>query len=118
MIKHGVAPFYECSSRGDTRFSAFYARIEGRQAKSIEEIYQAAKVFEDGATGKHWRIAKGVKPVNADEVAILYDQLWDEYIAENPHLIYVLKEKTGLSDVFGQPGHQCQSTSLWRIRNQ
>ena len=52
MIKHGTAPFWECSSKGDKRFSAFYARVDGR---SIEEQYQAAKIFEDGSTGLTWR---------------------------------------------------------------
>jgi hypothetical protein len=51
MIQHGTAPFLECSSRGDRRFSAFAARIKSRGNKSIEEIYQAAKRFEDGSTG-------------------------------------------------------------------
>ena len=44
MIKHGNPPYLECSSRGDKRFSAFYARIKG---KTIEEIYQSAKIFAD-----------------------------------------------------------------------
>jgi hypothetical protein len=42
MIQHGAAPFLECSSRGDRRFSAFAARIKRRANKSIEEIYQGA----------------------------------------------------------------------------
>ena len=32
-----MRPKYECSSRGDKRFSAFYAYVDG---KSIEYIYQ------------------------------------------------------------------------------
>ncbi len=59
MIQHGAAPFLECSSRGDRRFSAFAARIKRRANKSIEEIYQGAKRFEDGSTGLTWREAKG-----------------------------------------------------------
>lgn len=114
MIRHGEAPFLECSSRGDKRFSAFFARVNGR---SIEEQYQAAKVFEDGKTGLGWREAKGRKPVNAEAVATLYSALWDQYIAEHPELLKVLQAATGLSDMFGQPGHVCQATELWRIRN-
>lgn len=115
MLKRGTAPFYECSSQGDNRFSAFYARIIGRGDATIESIYQAAKVFEDGSTGLSWKEAKGKKPVNIEEVAALYDQLWLEYIAENPHLLITLQEKSGLSDMFGQEGHQCQADTLWRI---
>lgn len=51
MVRHGEAPFLECSSRGDQRFSAFSARLRSQGGRSIEEVYQAAKVFEDGSTG-------------------------------------------------------------------
>ena len=113
MIRHGEAPFLECSSRGDRRFSAFYAQVGG---KSIEDTYQAAKVFEGGATGLSWREAKGKKAVNQEEVAKLYASLWDRYINEHPELQEVLKGASGVSDMFGQPGHCCQATELWRIR--
>lgn len=116
MVRHGTAPFLECSSKGDRRFSAFGARIRSRGNRSIEEVYQAAKVFADGSTGLTWREAKGRSAVNMDEVRALYGRLWDEYMAENPDLLSVLTAASGLSDVFGQPGHACQATKLWRIR--
>jgi hypothetical protein len=117
MVRHGEAPFLECSSRGDRRFSAFYARIRSRENRSIEDIYQAAKVFEDGKTGLDWLSAKGKRAVNMDEVRALYSRLWDEYIGENPALLSVIRAASGLSDVFGQAGNACQATELWRIRN-
>ena len=117
MIQHGKAPFLECSSRGERRFSAFYAEVNG---KSIEAQYQAAKKFEteDGSiiTGLPWNQAKGKKATNQQEVAELYSRLWDQYIREHPELLEVLKKATGLSDIFGQEGHCCQATELWRIR--
>ncbi|WP_293811287.1 hypothetical protein [uncultured Bosea sp.] len=116
MIQHGTAPFLECSSRGDRRLSAFSARIRRRGGRSIEELYQAAKVFEDGSTGLSWREAKGKRAVNAAEVRVLYGVLWDEYVAENPQLLAVITEASGLQDLFGQAGHACQATELWRIR--
>ena len=116
MIRHGAAPYLECSSHGDQRFSAFRARIRARGGRSIEEIYQAAKVFADGTTGLSWREAKGRTAVNMDEVRALYGRLWDEYVAENPALLGVLTAASGLSDKFGQAGHACQATELWRIR--
>jgi hypothetical protein len=116
MVRHGAPPFLECSSRGDRRFSAFCARLRGRGGKSVEEVYQAAKVFEDGSTGLGWREAKGRRAVNANEAAALYGRLWDEYLAENPGLVAVLVSASGLSDAFGQPGRACQATELWRIR--
>lgn len=115
MIKHGQAPYLECSSQGDKRFSAFYARVNGR---SIEEQFQAAKVFEDGTTGLHWRQAKGRSAVNQNEVNELYEKLWRQYITENPDLLRILVQASGLSDIFGQAGHMCQATILWKIRNE
>ena len=116
MVRHGSAPYLECSSKGDRRFSAFSARIKSRGNRSIEEIYQAAKVFADGSSGLSWREAKGRQPVNPDEVRTLYSKLWDEYIAENPALLDVIVSASGLSDIFGQTGHACQATELWRNR--
>lgn len=118
MIRHGVAPFLECSGRGDKRFSAFFARIKGRGGKSIEQIYQAAKKFPGGVTGLRPHQAKGRSDcVNYGECEVLYSKLWDEYIAENPELVNELLQWPGLQDTFGQVGHCCQATELWRIRN-
>lgn len=118
MIRHGSSPFLECSSRGDKRFSAFFAKIKNRNNQSIESIYQGAKILSDGRTGLSWREAKGQNPINKKEVSELYSQLWDEYIEENPSLIEILLSFNGTSDTFGQPGHCCQATELWRIKNQ
>lgn len=117
MIYHGKAPFLECSSAGDKRFSAFYARIRGRENRTIEAIYQGAKVFSCGTTGLSIKEAKGKRPTNGRELRVLYSTLWDEYIQENPQLLPILFAATGLSDRFGQRGHCCQATELWRIKN-
>lgn len=117
MIRHGKPPYLECSGKGDVRFSAFFARIKSRGNRTIESIYQAAKILPDGRTGLHWYHAKGKAAINAEECAELYSRLWDEYINENPHLLDVLKAATGLSDMFGQQGRCCQATELWRIRS-
>lgn len=117
MVRHGTAPFLECSSRGDRRFSAFYAKVRG---KSIEQWYQEAKDLgdEEANATLTWRERQGLPSVNADECRQLYASLWDEYIAANPELLPVIAAQTGLSDVFGKPGHACQATELWRIRNE
>ena len=117
MIRHGKPPFLECSSKGDKRFSAFYARLRTRNNRSIEEIYQASKVLQDGTTGLSPKSAKGRFAINQAEVSKLYSELWDVYIDENPQLKQPLMDATGLSDMFGQQGHCCQATELWRIRN-
>lgn len=117
MIKHGANPFLECSSKGDKRFSAFFARIRGRGNMSIEELYQAFKIFPGGITGLYWQGAKGKTPINIDDCVKFYDTLWKEYIRENPEYLDILKSYEGLSDIYGQPGRQCQATTLWKIRN-
>jgi hypothetical protein len=113
MIRYGTAPFLECSTKGDRRFSAFGAYIG---AHTIENLYQGAKIFSDGSTGLSWRQAKGLRAVNQEAVARLYSKLWDMYIDQHPELKEVLKNATGVSDVFGQEGHVCQATELWRIK--
>lgn len=117
MIKHGKSPYLECSSKGDKRFSAFYAMVNKYGNFSIEELYQAFKVFENGETNLNWRQAKGRTPINIEECNKFYSHLWDTYIEENPELLETLKDSNGLSDMFGQEGHVCQATELWRIRN-
>jgi hypothetical protein len=115
MIKIGNPPYYECSSKGDKRFSAFYAKVNG---KSIEEQYQAAKIFEDGSTGLSWRNSKGKKAINMEEISILYKELWKQYLINNPLLLRGLKQQSGLSDMFGQEGHNCQAITLWELRKE
>lgn len=112
MIKHGEAPFLECSSRGDKRFSAFYAFVRG---KCIEEHYQNAKVFDCDVSNLTWREKQGLPCENSEEVHQLYADLWDEYMDANPELLPVIQAASGLSDMFGKAGHACQATELWRI---
>lgn len=118
MFQIGEAPYLECSTKGDKRFSAFYARIRGRGNQSIETLYQRSKIFEDGKTNLSWKEAKGKKPINIEDCRKFYHQLWREYLLENTHLIAALTHATGLRDVFGQSGHACQAEELWKLRNE
>jgi len=115
VIRIGKPPYLECSSRGDKRFSAFYAKVNG---KSIEDQYQAAKIFEDGSRGLTWKEAKGRKPINHDEISKLYKELWKQYLLNNLTLLRGIKQASGLSDMFGQEGHNCQALTLWELRNE
>lgn len=119
MIRVGEAPYLECSSKGDKRFSAFYAKVNG---KSIESLYQAAKIFDGGrggyVTGWSWKKAKGKLPVNIEDVRKLYKELWRAYLLDNPSFITILKRASGLSDIFGQDGRVCQATTLWELRDE
>lgn len=96
---------YEVSSKGDRRFSAFYARL--RDGRSIEEAYQL-DVKGYRKYGNSPMLGKGKRPIRN----ISHDQQWAEYLGlwkqwarENPALIAELKvlcEKAGgcLSDRF------------------
>jgi len=55
-------------------------------------------------------------PINIIETQYLYSLLWNLYIVENPSLLYTLNRASGLSDIYGQEGHVCQATELWRIK--
>lgn len=116
MIRIGDPPYLECSSRGDKRFSAFYARPTVLAGRSIEEAYQAMKVFADGSTNLVWRQAKGRQATNAAVCAAAYRGWWREWV-DQEQLLPILLAASGLSDVFGQSGHVCQALVLWEIRN-
>ena len=117
MLRFGEAPFLECSSKGDKRFSAFHARLRGRNNQSIEALYQAMKIFDDGSMGLSWKDAKGKVAVNMPQCREYYSQLWDEYFLENPDLIVEIHKWSGMSDVFGQPGHACQAEEIYRVKS-
>ena len=112
-VFRGKAPFLECSSRGEKRLSAFYARPSSLGGRSIEEAYQASKVFEDGSTGLNWKEAKGRKATNAQACADLYMTWWMDYIDEHPDLNNLICNSSGLSDMFGKEGNVCQADVLW-----
>lgn len=115
MLRFGYEPYLECSSKGDKRFSAFYARLRKFNNATIEEVFQGAKLFEDGRTGLTVKEAKGKKAVNQDYVNQLYSELWDIYFDENPHLKDFIIKQSGFSDIFGQKGHCCQAEEIYRI---
>ena len=112
MIKCGFEPMLECSTRGDKRFSALVAVVNN---KTIEEQYQAAKVFADGSTGLSVKDARGRTCINYSECAALYSSLWDQYFDEHPELINVIMQYRGFSDMFGKANHACQAKEIYRI---
>lgn len=115
-IRHGSPPFLECSSRGDKRFSAFFARIKSLNNCTIETLYQGFKIFPDGSNCTI-KEAKGRKAINQKEAHEYYSYLWDLYFQENPDLLEVIKQFSGVSDMFGKVGSCCQATEIWFIRN-
>ncbi len=118
MNKFGTPPYLEGSSRGDSRFSAFYAQIKSRDNQDINRIYQAAKVFKDGKPSTPGRLREGITHINKKEILNIYRGLWMLYFQENPELIEVLTNATGISDIYPVDGGVCQSEVLWSIREQ
>lgn len=119
----------ECSSKGDRRFSAFYAKVEvNGKTDTIENHYQLAKRFDDGFVPKNWRDSKGRKPshfeicnkkIKLENSVKFYDRLWEKYLDDNPHLVAVLSEYDDYSDMFkSKNARVCQADSIRRyMRN-
>ena len=78
---------YECSSKGDTRFSALFARLA--DGRTIEEAYQLdVKGYRE--ITQNWRDAKGKPARNGKTHAELkkeYLEIWETWAIENPDLI-------------------------------
>ncbi len=84
---------YECSSKGDTRFSALYAYLD--DGRSIETAYQLdCKGYR--VLGNHWTLGKGKPPLNGlsyDALWRAYKGLWELWAEQNPELIEELRLK-------------------------
>jgi hypothetical protein len=83
---------YEISSKGDKRFSAFYAKLE---EKSIEEIYQL-DIKGYRAFSNNLLFGKGKPPLTNFTKKMLfrlYTNLWREWVKNHPKEISYLKNK-------------------------
>ena len=120
MFPEKAAPekkILECSSRGDNRFSALYAKvtIKGKE-QSIEEWYQNAKRTADGkraGKGNHFDYITdpftGDK-LPADQASNLYKGLWITYLTKNPDLVEYAKGFDEFHDMFrGKNTVNCQA---------
>jgi hypothetical protein len=116
MVRYGTAPFLDCSSNGDRRFSPAHARIRERSNRSIEDIYRSVREYRGRLIGLPVYRAKALVEVHRQEVKELYAKLWDEYIAENPRLLEVLCAAAGIVDPGASPDQPSAAHELWRIR--
>jgi|ETNmetMinimDraft_35_1059890.scaffolds.fasta_scaffold81225_2 hypothetical protein len=81
---------YDCSTRGDKRFSAFYAKLP--DGRNIEEHYQCdIKGYDVG--GRNWRLGKGKPPKMLRDTWLEYLNLWKQWAKLNPELIDELRIK-------------------------
>lgn len=113
----------ECSSAGDKRFSAFYAKITLCGVyDSIENHYQLSKRWTDEPAPKTWRDAKGRLPdyfvvgtkVYDDvwKIKDFYYALWFRYLDENPDLVRFLRQYDHFTDRFATRGGVSQADAI------
>lgn len=105
----------ECSSKGDKRFSAFYANVSVfGKCTSIENHYQNCKQFND----KTITNAKGKKPdyiiinnikLDSKYLTPFYKLLWVKYLDLNPHLVEYAKQFDDYNDIFKGKSINCQA---------
>lgn len=105
----------ECSSKGDKRFSAFYANIEmfGR-CTNIERHYQSCKRFNDSTITKAKGrtpdyIVLGGKELDCKYLTPYYKLLWCKYLDENPELVEYASQYDDYNDIFKGKSINCQA---------
>lgn len=128
----------ECSSRGDKRFSAMYARVSVKGVEaSIEEHYQLSKAFKKrGSDDLHYgNSIKSVKAMQRDRENELvgfkigdknfdksyltqwYKMLWLMYLIKNPELLNVISKYDTFSDMFrAYNTKNCQADIIKQVR--
>lgn len=114
---------YECSSKGDKRFSALYATMP--DGRTIEQWYQCdIKGYEIGGT--NWKLGKGKAPTypfTKDQLMELYFSLWRLWAIHNGDAIVELasiareKHNGVLSDCFSHGNPINQANALATIIN-
>lgn len=109
----------ECSSKGDKRYSAFYARVKvfGKY-DSIENHYQLCKRFGE-IVPQSWRDAKGKIPthicikgrdLDVRYLTMFYKMLWTKYLDNNPELVEYASTYDEFNDIFkGKKSLNCQA---------
>lgn len=127
IAKEEALTVLECSSKGDKRFSALYAKVYVDGVfDSIENHYQKSKVFKNQEGKliqyKNWKEAKGKCPVAFNISGyylplrfgkMFYSLLWYKYLKSNPSLENVLEQFDTYKDMFrSKNAHVCQADIL------
>lgn len=108
----------ECSSKGDKRFSAFYAKVTAfGRFDSIESHYQLSKRFGEFVP-LSWSDAKGKSPThielngrcyNLEMLSQWYKLLWVRYLDNNPQLVEYASQFDEFNDIFKGKSINCQA---------
>ena len=98
MIEWSRREGYECSTKGDIRFSALSAAMP--DGRTIEQWYQCdVKGYQMG--GREWRLGKGKPPMfpyPEDHLWQMYLNLWRLWSLSNIKLMQELREKARMHD--------------------
>nr|WP_244980349.1 DUF4326 domain-containing protein [Bacillus wiedmannii] len=108
----------ECSTKGDKRFSAFYAKVTvfGKE-DSIENHYQLCKRIGE-ITPKTWKDVKGKNPTHIEinnirmdtkYLSQWYKLLWLTYFTFNPSLVAYASKFDDYNDIFKGKSINCQA---------
>ena len=104
----------ECSSKGDKRFSAFYAFVDfNGKYDSIEHHYQNCKRnFNDQPCKKGEYVSYIViaeQKLPASDLTPFYRYLWYLYLRQNPDLVDYASNFNAFTDMFRGKSVNCQA---------
>lgn len=104
----------ECSSKGDKRFSAFYAYVDfNGKYDSIERHYQSAKrnaQHQPCHKGEYVSyILIGDQKLPASDLTPFYRYLWYLYLRQNPTLVDYASQFNTFTDMFRGKSINCQA---------
>lgn len=104
-----------CDSKGDKRFSAFYAMVSvnGRPKRSIESIYQSIKRDKYGNIPGKGKIVDHCiiegKHYPPSKLTWAYHKLWELYFEQNPKLLQYAQQFDTFVDRFKGKAINCQA---------
>lgn len=104
----------ECSSAGDKRFSAYYAKVNifGFNS-SIENHYQNCKIFYDYEANPKGKYPDFIKingvDLSPEYLTSYYKLLWCIYLDKNPKLVEYAKQFDDYNDKFKGKSVNCQA---------
>jgi hypothetical protein len=104
----------ECSSAGDKRYSAFYAKVIFNGVyDTIENHYQKVKRGKDGTNVKKGEKVSyfiiNTKRFEPTELTAYYRLLWYTYLKQNPELVAYAKQFDTFTDKFRGKCINCQA---------
>ena len=110
----------ECSTAGDSRFSAFKAHVLFHgEYDTIENFYQKCKRDENNKIPGKGRPVHHVywygKTYPAEALSVIYEELWRLYFKQRPYLLDYAKEFDNFTDRFKGKAINCQADVIAKL---